>query len=120
MITPKEFEDFLGNHLAIKKILTKRTVIPDFESFCNDITKIYVEIEKNKDGNVADYIPQLARVNPAQFALSFCSIDGQRFSIGDYKTNFCLQSSCKPINYCLALEKHGQDIVHSHVGREPN
>lgn len=30
------------------------------------------------------------------------------------------QSCCKPVNYCLALEEHGDDVVHRYVGREPS
>ena len=33
---------------------------------------------------------------------------------------FCVQSSCKPINYCLAVEENGMEKVHSHVGHEPS
>ncbi|MEO1310809.1 MAG: glutaminase [Pseudomonadota bacterium] len=31
-----------------------------------------------------------------------------------------MQSSCKPINYCMALEALGEEEVHRHVGREPS
>ena len=34
--------------------------------------------------------------------------------------DFCVQSCCKPINYCIALEENGVDKVHQHVGREPS
>ena len=34
--------------------------------------------------------------------------------------DFCVQSCCKPINYCLALEEHGEEKVHAHIGREPS
>ena len=26
----------------------------------------------------------------------------------------------KPLSYCFALEEHGEEKVHSHVGREPS
>ncbi len=34
------------------------------------------------EGVSADYIPQLASVNPEQLAISVCTVDGQRFHIG--------------------------------------
>lgn len=119
-ITQTEFNEILKQNALIKKSLSKNLVIPDFESFTKEVEKIFHETKKNEGGNVADYIPQLARVNPDQFAVSICTIDGQRFSLGDSSTHFCLQSSCKPINYCLALEELGEKTVHNHVGREPS
>jgi glutaminase len=120
MLSPSEFEDLVSHNQFIKKALLKDQIIPEFEDFCKDIMEIYRAVEKNKSGEVADYIPQLARVNPEQFGVSICTIDGQRFSYGDIDVPFCLQSSSKPINYSLALEEHGRDKVHQHVGREPS
>jgi glutaminase len=69
---------------------------------------------------VADYIPQLKRVDPEKFGIAVCTVDGQRYSVGDTNDLFCVQSMCKPINYSLALEEHGVAAVHRHVGREPS
>jgi len=116
----KDFDQIVRCSVVVKNALTQNQVIPDFEDFCKDIEEIFHQVAPNKGGAVADYIPQLARVNPEQWAVSICTIDGQRFSIGDAHTQFCLQSTCKPINYCLAIEEHGIDVVHKHVGREPS
>jgi len=119
-IQPEEFEEYVRQNAIVKNAFTKNLVIPDFADFQKDIEEIFMETAKNTSGNVATYIPQLARVNPDQFAISVCTIDGQRFSFGDSNTNFGLQSTCKPINYCLALREHGEETVHKHVGREPS
>jgi glutaminase len=95
-------------------------VIPDFDRFTAEIREMYRSLLDDDRGAVADYIPQLARVDPDQFAISICTVDGQRFAVGDSDTGFCLQSVSKAINYCLALEEHGSDVVHRHVGREPS
>lgn len=108
------------NILLIEQALQGTLVIPDFEDFCSSLEQIFIATKENISGRVADYIPQLARVDPELYGAAVCTIDGQRWSIGDSQTDFCVQSCCKPINYCLALEEHGEDYVHAFVGREPS
>ena len=47
----------------------------------------------NTDGKPADYIPQLARRDPTKWGVGLCTVDGQRFSIGDVNDTFSLQST---------------------------
>ncbi|MFI6759094.1 glutaminase A [Micromonospora sp. NPDC050417] len=104
----------------IARALRGDLVVPDFATFGDELTGMYEALLGDVRGAVADYIPQLARVDPNQLAIAVCTVDGQRFAIGDSNTGFCVESVCKPINYCLALEEHGADVVHRHVGREPS
>ncbi len=120
MLDEQEFDTLVAQNQFIRKALRKDHIIPEFEDFCKDIVEIYKAVEQNRSGAVADYIPQLARINPEQFGVAICTIDGQRFSYGDVDVPFCLQSSSKPISYSIALEEHGRDGVHQHVGREPS
>jgi len=106
--------------LLVERVLQGRLCIPDFEMFSERIAAIFEETTGNRGGEVASYIPQLARVDPEQFAVSICTVDGQCFDVGDSNVDFCVQSCCKPINYCLALEEHGEEKVHAHIGREPS
>lgn len=108
------------NSLLLQKVLQGKLIIPDFQQFSADIRAIYERTRTIKDGKVADYIPQLQRVDPEQYGVAVCTVDGQRYSVGDSKTPFCVQSGSKPITYCLALEEHGSDRVHQHVGHEPS
>jgi glutaminase len=108
------------NILLIDQALQGNMVIPDFDRFREKVTEIFSATKQNRTGNVADYIPQLARVLPDQCAISICTVDGQMFSLGESQIDFCVQSCCKPINYCLALEEHGEAYVRKYVGREPS
>lgn len=119
-LSPAAFEAMLQESSILQSSFSRSFVIPEFETFCREIEEIYEQTRVNRGGHVADYIPQLSRVDPEHFAVSICTVDGQRFSLGDDHTKFCLQSTCKPVNYCLAIEELGQDEVHAHVGREPS
>jgi glutaminase len=104
----------------IKNAVQGSLAIPDFSRLRADFQEMFERVLENNAGKVADYIPQLGRVNPEQFAIAACTVDGQRLALGDAEVNFCLQSVSKPVNYCLALEEHGEAVVHRHVGREPS
>ncbi len=95
-------------------------VIPGFNRFAEQVEAIFDRVRTIDDGRVADYIPQLARVPGERFAVAMCTIDGQALQLGDVSTGFTLQSSCKPLLYCAALEEYGEAKVHAHVGREPS
>lgn len=104
----------------VEQALRGNLAIPDFAKFTEEIAKIFYSVKEIQGGEVATYIPQLARVDPDKFGVSVCTIDGQRQAWGNSDEYFCMQSSCKPILYCMALDEHGTETVHRHVGREPS
>lgn len=106
--------------LVFDQALRRDLVIPDFEGFAGELQDLFEEARGNRSGAVADYIPKLRRVDPELFGLSICTVDGQRASFGDADTPFSAQCTHKPINYCLALEEHGEQGVHRHMGCEPS
>jgi glutaminase len=108
------------NLLLVEKAVRGDVVIPDWPSFSRTIEGLFREVALEDGGEVADYIPQLGRVDPARFGLAICTADGQRLAFGDADVPFCVQSTCKPVNYVTALEEWGTEVVHRHVGREPS
>ncbi len=116
----KTFRSLLSQSTLLRNILLGNLCVPDFSNFASAIQDIYQQTKTITHGEVADYIPQLARVNPEFYGVSICTIDGQRFSTGDAQAEFCLQSTCKPILYAIAQEEHGEEKVHQHVGMEPS
>jgi len=95
-------------------------VIPEFEGFCEDITNIYNRCKSNDSGSPAAYIPQLARGDPTKWGVSLCTVDGQRFSVGDVEDYFTIQSTSKPFTYAICLDHLGPDVVQEYIGREPS
>jgi glutaminase len=110
------------NIALIERALQGTMVVPDFAEFCGDIAHLYDLTKENRSGKAADYIPQLDLREPDldRFGVALCTIDGQRYSIGDSQVFFPLESTCKPINYCAALEEHGEPTVHAYIGHEPS
>jgi glutaminase len=72
------------------------------------------------DGALADYIPELARVDPSGFGLSLSSADGFVYESGDAALNFTIQSISKPFTYALALDRIGIAAVDERIGVEPS
>jgi len=70
-------------------------------------------------GEVAAYIPELAKANPAHFAIVIATVDGQIYEVGDARQHFTIQSISKPFVYGVALEDRGSEQVLKTVGVEP-
>jgi len=70
-------------------------------------------------GEVASYIPELAKQDPQQLGVSVCFPDGTVYSVGDADTRFTLQSISKIFSLIVALCQNGSEYVFSRVGKEP-
>lgn len=114
----KCFEFSCGD--LLKRAFQGKLIVPDFDEFRKKVEKIFKIAETNNEGANADYIPQLAEVDSNLFAIAACTVDGQMCAVGDADYDVCIQSCEKPIAYGIALEEHGVDYVHKHVGREPS
>ncbi|KAG7466781.1 hypothetical protein MATL_G00145970 [Megalops atlanticus] len=109
-----------SNIVLLTQAFRKKFVIPDFQSFASHIDDLYENAKKLSGGQVADYIPQLAKFSPDLWAVALCTVDGQRHMVGDTKVPFCLQSCVKPLKYAIAVHDHGTEYVHRFIGKEPS
>ena len=110
---------FAGSEL-IRKGLTGELILRDFATIRAKFKAIFDQVTENVSGLPSQSVPVLARQDPKLWAVSVCSVDGQRLQLGDVKTTFSVQSCFKAINYCIALEENGYEKVNRHVGREPS
>lgn len=84
------------------------------------LAQIAQEIAAQTDrGTPADYIPQLACVDPAHFGMAVALADGRVFTTGEADTRFSIQSVSKVFTLSLALGRFGGRLW-SRVGREPS
>lgn len=70
-------------------------------------------------GKVADYIPALAKVSPNKYAVSVCTVNGERFNMGDYDEKFSIQSISKVFTLAMLAPMVGEEIWKC-VGKEPS
>jgi glutaminase len=67
-------------------------------------------------GEVADYIPALARVPPDLFGASIVSADGRAVAVGDAGFRFSIQSVSKPFVFALVCDAIGPDMARQQLG----
>ena len=73
-----------------------------------------------QDGDVATYIPELAKADPNDFGIAIATSTGRVFEAGDSDRPFTIQSISKPLTFGMALEEFGHRKVSEHVGVEPS
>jgi len=73
-----------------------------------------------REGEVATYIPELAKADPELFGICLATADGFVYEVGDSRHGFTVQSISKPFVYGLALDDHGAEFMFTKVGVEPS
>ncbi|HEX7652424.1 MAG TPA: glutaminase A, partial [Verrucomicrobiae bacterium] len=86
------------------------------QDFLNDL---YVQCSADKSGDVATYIPELAKADPDWFGICIVTANGAIYEVGDTRQEFTIQSISKPFVYGLALEDNGRTTALQRVGVEP-
>ncbi|WP_040692524.1 glutaminase A, partial [Nocardia vinacea] len=84
------------------------------------VTDVYELCRGDDSGELADYIPELAAVQPDSFGLCLATADGRVYGTGDVTTEFTIQSISKPFTYALALADRGIATVAEHIDVEPS
>jgi glutaminase len=96
---------------------TESSVVSHLEEIVKDIAD---EIRQRQDrGEVAHYIPELARVDAKSFGIAVIDAEGHVAAAGDCDVPFSIQSVSKVFTLTLALGKAG-DRLWQRVGREPS
>jgi glutaminase len=84
------------------------------------LEEIYDEVKPLLgQGQIADYIPELAHISPQKFGMAVQTIDGALFQIGDSVEKFSIQSVSKVFMLTMAMQLEG-DTMWARIGREPS
>lgn len=89
----------------------------DYQKILQDIYQDVCSMDNQ--GDVAQYIPELAKVNPDQLGITFLSIDQKEYNLGDWQTKFSIQSIAKVLSLSLAYKLLGE-VIWERVGVEPS
>lgn len=85
-----------------------------------ELDGLQAELAVDHRGEVATYIPELARVDPDRFGLAVATTRGVVLTAGDADVRFTIQSASKPFVQALVLATLGRDRYLDHVGVEPS
>ncbi len=81
--------------------------------------ELHARFAELREGNVATYIPELAKADPNWFGICLVTSDGHVYEAGDSRQAFTIQSISKPFVYGLALEDNTRAEVLRRIGVEP-
>lgn len=84
------------------------------------LTEIYNEaLPLKHTGTVANYIPELAKIDPDKFGIHLRTLEGQDYSVGNSDEKFSIQSISKVFTLALAVSLIGEKVF-KRVGVEPS
>lgn len=89
----------------------------DIQSIINEIYHETLALQGR--GRVADYIPALANIDPARYAIAVQMLDGRSYTVGDAAVPFSIQSISKVFVFAMVFRILG-DKLWERVGREPS
>ncbi|MCZ2100491.1 MAG: glutaminase [Chitinophagales bacterium] len=77
--------------------------------------KIFQEIHEElqgveREGHVADYIPELAQIDPDHFGVYLTMVDGSEYGLAEGQKRFSIQSIAKVFSFVLAYSRVKSDI----------
>jgi len=91
--------------------------LSNYKEVLNKIYQTIISIENI--GKVAQYIPELAKIDPNKFGVAFLSENNEKLGIGDYQVKFSIQSISKVLSLSLAYKLLGESVW-ERVGVEPS
>ncbi len=80
----------------------------------------FEECKAIQEGKLADYIPELNKVSPDLFAMSFIHCQGGEIHLGEQQCTFSLQSTQKPFSFAFLKTILPENAIRQKIGVEPS
>jgi len=106
---------FITNFSAIEKIQAqkKSATQPNIQTVIDDA---YNKFKDLKEGKNADYIKELANVDPNIFGIAIVTTDGTVYTKGDITSMVSMQSVSKVFTMAKILEEQGSQAIQEKIG----
>lgn len=80
------------------------------------IDHAYAKFKDLKEGKNADYIKELANVDPNIYGIAIVTVDGQAYTAGDLDSKVSIQSISKVFTVAKVIEEQGAKAVMDKIG----
>ena len=90
--------------------------LPRWDRVQHLVVEAHARYRDHAAGDVADYIPVLAAVDPALFGVSVAVVDGELHEAGDTGVEFSVQSISKAFVYALVCDELGHEKAFDVIG----
>jgi glutaminase len=94
----------------------KKAAAPAASPYQTAIDNAYKKYKDTKEGKNADYIKELATVDPNIYGISIVTVDGQSFTAGDLESKVSIQSISKVFTLAKVIEEQGAKFVMDKIG----
>src|SRR5690606_27303958 len=101
----------VGAHAQGKK--SAESTAPPYQGA---IDRAYATHKNLKEGKNADYIKELANVDPNIFGIAIVTVDGQVYTSGDLDSKVSIQSISKVFTAARVIEEQGAKAVMDKIG----
>src|SRR6188768_3667579 len=101
------------SHMSPESAAATNSPIQDY------LQELHARHANLREGQVATYIPELAKANPEWFGICLVTTEGHVYEVGDSRQSFTIQSISKPFVYGLALEDSTRAEVLKKISVEP-
>jgi glutaminase len=91
----------------------KAAPTPDYQAA---VTQAYIEFKDLKEGKNADYIKELANVDPNIFGIVLVTVDGHMYTAGDISSMVSIQSVSKVFTMAQVIQELGHQAVQDKIG----
>ena len=80
------------------------------------IDRAYAKYKDLKEGKNADYIKELATVDPNIYGIAIVTVDGKEYKQGDLDSRVSIQSISKVFTLAKVIEEQGAKVVFDKIG----